>query len=222
MAAARTSARTPGASAPGRYVRAARCAQQRPGPHLRRRPPASPCRWRQRRKRRAGFDCRVNRARDQVGARKRARRVVDDDDIGTAANGVEAVSHGVLPPRPSGHDDHGLARTPRSAGTSAARSGGSTTTTSSTRSCSANSLTERRRIDSPPIVSSCFGTPARGAPHGRRRPRWPLPAYQLTHLSVSRPSAYSARRAAVMSRICRILSLETVRGANTTASTALV
>ena len=64
---------------------------------------------RKRRQRRARFRRGVNRARDQIGARERAGRVVDHHDVRPAEDRFEPEPHRVLPPRAARDDAHRLA-----------------------------------------------------------------------------------------------------------------
>ena len=54
----------------------------------------------------AGLRGRRNRARDQIGARKRARGIVNDDQVRRVAGRRECVRDGVLTPLAPGHDSN--------------------------------------------------------------------------------------------------------------------
>ena len=85
-----------------------------------------------RRDRRASFRRRLDDAREQLGRRERARRVVNDDDTGALRHLRERVRDRILPPRAAIDDAHRFARRrSETAGGDRARSGGSAMTISS-------------------------------------------------------------------------------------------
>ena len=129
---------------------------------------------RDRRNRRARLGRRGNRARDEIGAHERPRRVVNH----APRRRRRRPPRTRWPPspaaaRPPATSRSGLAETRRYAGGSATSSAGSATTTSSIAGCSSSADTLRSSSARPATSSSCFGRSRRTAGRGHRRRRSP-------------------------------------------------
>ena len=158
---------------------------------------------RERRQRRARFHRGVDRARDEIGARERARRVVDDHDVRAAADGVEPVS---APSPAAARRRRRRATACRARARSAGDVRGQVRRQHHDDLVDAlvlrEQLTERCRIDSPPIVSSCFGTPA-----PRRSPRPPAAMIATTRMSAHPPIGLPASSVLGQARRCHVQNL---------------